>query len=164
MYVILQTHRTILHNSYYNSIGFRWKSTGGHYLDSTVIVDDNEDIANVLSDIVEIGGLNVVGIGYSGKEAVTLYSKYKPDVMFLDVVMPKMNGIEALKEIKHESSNTKIIMITADGSLDVIKELEKLNVDAIVVKPFKIDMIFQTIKHLAQKQPRQLKIEKEIKS
>ncbi len=113
-----------------------------------VIVDDNEDITNVMSDILDIGGFNIVGIGPDGKEAVSLYRKHKPDFIFLDVRMPIMNGIQALKEIKDENSNANVIMITADDGTGIIQELKKLNATAIIVKPFKIETIFETIKNI----------------
>ena len=111
-----------------------------------VIVDDNEDIVSVFSDILEIGGFNVVGIGYNGKDAVSLYTKHKPDFIFLDVMMPIMNGIQALKEIKEKNPKANVIMVTADNGTDVIQELEKLNATAIIIKPFKIEIIFEIIK------------------
>ena len=111
-----------------------------------VIVDDNEDIVSAFSDILEIGGFNVVGVGYNGKEAVSLYTKYQPDFIFLDVMMPIMNGIQALKEIKEKNPKAKVIMVTADNETDVIQELERLNATAIIIKPFKIELVFETIK------------------
>jgi two-component system chemotaxis response regulator CheY len=113
-----------------------------------VIVDDNEDITSVISDILEIGGFNVVGIGHNGKDAVSLYRKHKPDFIFLDVTMPIMDGIQALKEIKEENSKANVIMVTADDGTGVIQELKKLNATAIIVKPFKIEVIFETIKNI----------------
>ncbi|MEK6931751.1 MAG: response regulator [Thermoproteota archaeon] len=111
-----------------------------------VIVDDNEDVVSVFSDILEIGGFNVVGIGHNGKDAVSLYTKHKPDFIFLDVMMPIMNGIQALKEIKEKNPKANVIMVTADNGADVIQELEKLNATAIIIKPFKIEEVFETIK------------------
>lgn len=115
-----------------------------------IIVDDNEDITSVVSDILEIGGFNVVGIGHDGKEAVSLYRKHKPDFIFLDVTMPIMDGIQALKEIKKENSKANVIMVTADDGTGVIQELKKLNATAIIVKPFKIEVIFETIKNISK--------------
>jgi len=113
-----------------------------------VIVDDNEDITGVFSDILEIGGFDVVGIGHDGKEAISLYNKYRPDLIFLDVMMPVMNGVQALKEIRKENPKAKVIIVTADNSAETIKELEKLNATAIIVKPFKIETVFETIKNI----------------
>lgn len=113
-----------------------------------VIVDDNEDITSVFSDILEIGGFDVVGIGHNGKEAVSLYIKHNPDLIFLDVMMPIMNGIQALKEIKEKNPKANVIMVTADNGIDVIQELERLNATAIIIKPFKIETVFKTIKKI----------------
>ena len=113
-----------------------------------VIVDDNEDITSVFSDILEIGGFDVVGIGHNGKEAVSLYIKHNPDLIFLDVMMPIMNGIQALKEIKEKNPKANVIMVTADNGIDVIQELERLNATAIIIKPFKIETVFETIKKI----------------
>lgn len=115
-----------------------------------VIVDDNEDITGVFSDILEIGGFNVIGIGHDGKEAVSLYKKHQPDVIFLDVMMPVMNGIQALKEIKKENPKANVIMVTADNSTDTIKELQKLGATAIIIKPFKIETVYETIKKISK--------------
>ncbi|MBS3922343.1 MAG: response regulator [Nitrosarchaeum sp.] len=110
-----------------------------------IIVDDNIDITGVFADIFEIMGNEVVGIGHNGKDAIELFLKHKPDFSFIDVMMPVMNGIDALKAIKENDPNAKIIMVTADSSISTINELEKLNVTAIIFKPFKIEDIIDVI-------------------
>ena len=111
-----------------------------------IIVDDNIDITGVFADIFEIIGNKVVGIGHNGKDAIELFLKHKPDFAFIDVMMPVMNGIDALKVIKENDPNAKVIMVTADSSMNTINELEKLNVTAIIFKPFKIEDIIDIIK------------------
>jgi len=110
-----------------------------------VIVDDNIDITGVFADIFELTGNKVVGIGHDGRDALELFLKHKPDFIFIDVMMPVMNGIEALKAIKENEPNAKVIMVTADNSTNTIKELEKLNATAIIFKPFKIEDIINII-------------------
>ena len=110
-----------------------------------VIVDDNIDITGIFADIFEIIGYKVVGIGHDGNEALALFVKHKPDFIFLDVMMPGMNGIEALKLIKKDEPQAKVIMVTADNSTNTINELEKLKATAIIIKPFKIEDIIQAI-------------------
>lgn len=110
-----------------------------------VIVDDNIDITGVFADIFELTDNKVVGIGHNGKEALELFLKYKPDFIFIDVMMPVMNGIDALKAIKENNPNAKAVMVTVDNSTDTIKELEKLNATAIIFKPFKIEDIINVI-------------------
>lgn len=111
-----------------------------------VIVDDNIDITGVFADIFELTGNKVVGIGHDGRDALELFLKHKPDFIFIDVMMPVMNGIEALKAIKKNEPNAKVIMVTADNSTNTIMELEKLNATAIIFKPFKIEDIINVIK------------------
>jgi DNA-binding NtrC family response regulator len=110
-----------------------------------VIVDDNIDITGVFADIFELTGNKVVGIGHDGRDALELFLKHKPDFIFIDVMMPVMNGIDALKAIKENDPNAKVIMVTADNSTDTIKDLEKLNATAIIFKPFKIEDIINVI-------------------
>ncbi len=110
-----------------------------------VIVDDNIDITGVFADIFEVTGNKVVGIGHDGRDALELFLKHKPDFIFIDVMMPVMNGIDALKAIKENEPNAKVIMVTADNSTNTIKELEKLNATAIIFKPFKIEDIINVI-------------------
>lgn len=110
-----------------------------------IIVDDNIDITEVFVDIFEAIGNKVVGVGHNGKNAVELFLKHKPDFIFIDVMMPVMNGIDALKAIKENDPNAKVVMVTADSSTDTIKELEKLDVTAIIFKPFKIEDIINVI-------------------
>ena len=110
-----------------------------------VIVDDNIDITGIFADIFEIIGYKVVGIGHDGNEALALFVKHKPDFIFLDVMMPGMNGIEALKLIKKDEPQAKVIMVTADNSTNTINELEKLKATAIIIKPFKIEDIIQAM-------------------
>jgi len=110
-----------------------------------VIVDDNLDITGVFADIFELTGNKVVGIGHDGKDAVELFLKHKPDFIFIDVMMPKMNGIDALKAIKENNPNAKVIMVTADNSTNTIKEIEKLDATAIIFKPFKIEDVMKVI-------------------
>ena len=113
-----------------------------------VIVDDNKDITNVFADILEICGYKVVGVGKDGKEAVSLFLKYKPDFIFIDVMMPVMNGIQALKKIKENDAKAKVIMVTADNSTNTANELEKLKATATIIKPFKIEDVVKIMKNL----------------
>ncbi|MCV0411683.1 response regulator [Nitrosarchaeum sp.] len=110
-----------------------------------VIVDDNIDITGVFADIFELTGNKVVGVGHDGRDALELFLKHKPDFIFIDVMMPVMNGIDALKAIKENDPNAKVIMVTADNSTNTIKDLEKLNATAIIFKPFKIEDIINII-------------------
>ncbi len=74
---------------------------------SVIIIDDDEDIVQVFSYLLEQKHIKVVGKGYSGKDAVELYEKENPDIVFLDVMMPDGNGIYAIKKIKEINPNAE---------------------------------------------------------
>ena len=81
---------------------------------SAIVIDDDEDIVQVFSYLLEQNHVKVVGKGYSGKDAVELYEKENPDIVFLDVMMPDGNGIYAIKKIKEINPNAKIVAVTAN--------------------------------------------------
>lgn len=114
---------------------------------SVIIIDDDEDIVQVFSYLLEQKHIKVVGKGYSGKDAVELYEKENPDIVFLDVMMPDGNGIYAIKKIKEINPNAKIVAVTADNRSLTQEKLEKLDIYAIVHKPFDIKKIIQLIEN-----------------
>ena len=73
-----------------------------------VIVDDDQDIADVFSELLNIIGLDVLAKGTNGKDAIKLYKKYLPDLIFVDMIMPKYDGFYAIKNIKDADPNAKV--------------------------------------------------------
>ncbi len=79
-----------------------------------IVVDDAPIIRLMIKDILtECGGYEVVAEGSTGKEACELYKQHKPDLVTMDIVMPEMDGIQALEEILKGDPNAKIVMVTA---------------------------------------------------
>ena len=115
------------------------------YLTSVIVVDDDRDTVEVFCEFLKIKGLDVLGNGYNGKEAVELYEKLKPDILFCDVMMPQHDGFYALKRIRSIDPNAKVIMVTADMTSDTEEQLKKLNASAVVYKPYEIDGIMEII-------------------
>jgi len=118
---------------------------------TAIVIDDEPGIQEVISEILEIIGVKVVGLGSDGKEAISLYQKESPMVVFMDINMPNMNGLEALKRIKEIDTQSKIIMITGNSSGDIEKELEALGATATIIKPFSIEKmikVFEEVKPL----------------
>ena len=116
-----------------------------------IVVDDDKTIVNVFSEFLEINGVNVIGQGYDGKEAVDLYVKLRPDVIFLDVMMDKFDGLYALEEIKKIDSDANVIMVTADLSEDTYVKMTSLKASAIIFKPFEIDAIMKVLHDITRK-------------
>ena len=114
-------------------------------LTSVIVVDDDQDTVEVFCEYLKIKGLDVIGKGYNGEEAVELYEKLKPDILFCDVMMPNHDGFYALKRIRSIDPNAKVIMVTADMTSDTEEQLKKLNASAVVYKPYEVDGIMETI-------------------
>ena len=110
-----------------------------------IVIDDDSRTVRIFSELLEEIGIKVLGKGYSGKDAVTLYKEHKPDIVFLDVVMPDGSGFYAVKKIQLLNMDSKIVVVTADTSSYVREKLEKLNITNIVYKPFEIKNIMQVI-------------------
>jgi len=120
----------------------------GLTIKTSVIVDDDPHITELFSEILGIHGLKILDVGHDGLQAIELYVKHKPDILFLDVEMPKLNGIEALKEIMKIDPTANVVIVTGNTSSDCEKILEENGASAIVFKPFDIQKIKQVITHL----------------
>lgn len=114
-------------------------------LSTAIIIDDEPRIAQLYSELLELQNLKILGIGQDGNDAVRLFKKHKPDLVFLDVHMPDLNGVEALKEIKKISPTANVVMVTADLSEDLEELLQNNGATAIIFKPFNIQKIIQVL-------------------
>ncbi len=110
-----------------------------------IVVDDDRDTVEVFTEYLAMKGIDVVGKGYNGKEAVELYKEHTPDITLLDVMMPEHDGFYGLENIRNINPNAKIIMVTADLTSDTEKKLHELQASAILYKPYEIDNVVETI-------------------
>jgi len=117
-----------------------------------MVVDDDIDTVDLFSEYLEIHGIEVVARGYDGKEAVSLYEKWKPDISFIDIMMPYYDGFYAIIGIRKIDPNAKIIMVTADLTSDTANKLENLNV-SITYKPFEYEDLSNTIDKVIHSKP-----------
>jgi two-component system, chemotaxis family, chemotaxis protein CheY len=108
---------------------------------TSAVIDDDEDTAKVFAEYLEMLDVKVIAVGHDGQDAVEIYKKYKPDLVFLDLSMPDYDGIYALKEIRKTSPDAKIVIIAADLDSDDHEKLDQLNPTAILLKPFETDKI-----------------------
>ena len=120
---------------------------------TAVVIDDDKATAKVFAEYLELLGIKIVSIGYDGKTAVETYQKYKPDIIFLDLVMPEYDGIYALTEIRKLDQNAKVIVTSADLHTVNSTILASLNTTDILVKPFDLDKIKATIEKVIRRQP-----------
>lgn len=115
---------------------------------TAIIIDDDRDTVDVLCEFLQIKGVEIIGKGYDGKEAVDLYKKLKPDVVFLDVMMDGFDGFYALEKIREIQSDAIVVMVTADLTTTTEDRLSELNASAIVYKPYDINEIMQIVNKL----------------
>ncbi|MNB97450.1 Chemotaxis protein CheY [compost metagenome] len=113
-----------------------------------LIVDDSKFMRNILRNIIEKMGHEIIGEGENGYEAVLKYQELLPDILFLDITMPKMNGIEALKRIKQIYPKSIVIMCSAMGQTSYIKDAINLGAKDFIIKPFNTDRVDEAINKL----------------
>ncbi len=108
-----------------------------------VVIDDEKDTLQLFSDLLTSNGIKVVGKGYNGQDAVFLYQKLKPDILFLDILMPVHDGIYALKNIRDSHPEAKIIAIYDKLSVGKEIELNRLKPSEIIREPIDVDDILR---------------------
>ncbi|RLI75831.1 two-component system response regulator [Archaeoglobales archaeon] len=111
-----------------------------------LIVDDTAFMRKLLRNILFSGGFDIVGEAENGKQAVELYKQHKPDLVTMDIVMPEMNGIEALKQIKSIDPQAKVVMCTAVGQEQMVKAAIKLGAKGYIIKPFQAPKVIEEVK------------------
>jgi two-component system chemotaxis response regulator CheY len=115
---------------------------------SVLVVDDAKFMRHMLKGILEDMGFEVIGEAANGKEAFEKYSELKPDVVTMDIVMPEVSGIEALREIRAVDPDAKVVMISAIDQREPLMEALKLGAADYVVKPFEKDRVQEALQRV----------------
>ncbi len=110
-----------------------------------MIADDSDAIRLVLKDILSIGEFEVIADATDGAEAVDFYQKHTPDVLLLDLAMPKKDGLTVVKEIMQIDPNAKIILITASDDQKIINQCLKHGSSSHISKPFDFKSVLKAI-------------------
>lgn len=110
-----------------------------------MIVDDADFMRLVLRDVLEKGGYEIAAEAKDGKEAVEKYLETHPDLVLLDVTMPVMDGLTALKEIKKSDPAAKVIMVSSMCQKAVVLETIRAGAFTFVAKPFEADSLLHVI-------------------
>lgn len=111
-----------------------------------LIVDDAAFMRMMLKNILTQNGYEIVGEASNGLEAVNLYRELKPDLVTMDITMPEMDGINAVREIKKIDPEAKIIMCSAMGQQAMVIESIQAGAKDFVVKPFQPERVLEAVK------------------
>ena len=110
-----------------------------------LICDDAAFMRMMIKDILTKNGYNIVGEAENGAKAVDKYAELKPDLVLMDITMPEMDGIEALKKIKAADANASIIMCSAMGQQAMVIESIQSGAKDFIVKPFQADRVLEAV-------------------
>ena len=113
-----------------------------------LIVDDAIFMRMKLKDILEKNGFEIAGEAQNGLEAIELYKTEKPDVVTMDITMPEMDGVTALKEIKKADPSAKVIMCSAMGQQSMVMDAIKSGALDFIVKPFDTDRVVKALQKI----------------
>ena len=111
---------------------------------SCVVIDDNQDIVDVFCDLLDMINVDVLATGNDGKDAVELYEKHSPDIVFTDLQMPEYDGFYAVENIKDKNPAAKIIAVTGNPDAKDSPLLNSLSIP-VVNKPFDVSAIKQSM-------------------
>lgn len=112
---------------------------------SVIVVDDDHMMREMLKLILHTDEYQVVGEAASGKNAIALCASHKPGLVLLDINMPEMDGLQALDEIRKVSPATKVIMVSAESTMDKVKEAISKGAVGFVVKPLNAASVLDKI-------------------
>ena len=116
-----------------------------------LIADDASFMRQMIRDIIEPEGWEVVGEASDGVDVVDKFKKLHPDVVMMDIVMPKRSGIDAVKAIKAEDPGARVVMCSALGQEALVTEAMQAGAKDFIVKPFKPDAVLATLAKVAEK-------------
>ncbi|HLR66154.1 response regulator [Virgibacillus alimentarius] len=112
---------------------------------SILIVDDAAFMRMMIKDILVKNGFTIAGEAQDGLQAVEKYKELMPDLVTMDITMPEMDGIAALKQIKEINPNAKVLMCSAMGQQAMVIDAIQAGAKDFIVKPFQVDRVLEAI-------------------
>ena len=111
-----------------------------------LLVDDAAFMRMMLKDILTKNGYNVAGEAENGLKAIDKYRELKPDLALMDITMPEMDGLQALKKIKAEWPDAKVVMCSAMGQQAMVIEAIQSGARDFIVKPSQPDRVLEAVR------------------
>lgn len=113
-----------------------------------LICDDAQFMRTMLAEILEQAGFEIAGQAETGREAVQLYAELKPDLVTMDIIMPDMGGIDAVRDILREHPGANIVMCSAMGQQNLVIEAIQAGARDFVVKPFQPSRVLEAVQRV----------------
>ena len=110
-----------------------------------LITDDTAFMRLLLQKILTENGYEVVGEADNGKEAVRLFERHRPDLVTMDITMPILNGVEALKRIRALDPNAQVLRVSAMGQKNMVMQALREGARGFLVKPFEKEKVLQAV-------------------
>ncbi|MBI9011930.1 MAG: response regulator [Clostridiales bacterium] len=111
-----------------------------------LVVDDAAFMRMMIKDVLSKNGYEILGEAENGQKAIEKYKELNPDLVIMDITMPEVDGIQAVKEIKKFDANAKIIMCSAMGQQAMVIESIQAGARDFIVKPFQADRVVEAVK------------------
>lgn len=112
-----------------------------------LIVDDEVHVATMLAESVQLQGHEAI-VARSGEEGLALLAQHRPDAVFLDIVMPRLSGLEVLRQIRERVKTLPVIIITGHASPAQIEEAKRLGATDCIEKPFVLNQLQKALGRL----------------
>ena len=113
---------------------------------NVLVCDDAAFMRMMIKDILTKNGYNIAGEAENGVKAIEKYNELKPDLVLMDITMPEMDGIQALKKIKEADAKATVIMCSAMGQQTMVIESIQAGARDFIVKPFQADRVLEAVK------------------
>jgi len=118
---------------------------------SVLVVDDDHMMREMLKLILHADDYQIIGEAANGKSAIALCASHKPGLVLLDINMPEMDGLQALEEIRKISPLTKVIMVSAEATMDKVKDAISKGAAGFIVKPLNATSVLGKIESCFRK-------------
>ena len=115
---------------------------------NVLVVDDAAFMRVTIKNMLEKNGFSVIGEAENGKVAVQKYNELKPDIVTMDITMPEMDGLAALKTIMQVNPQAQVVMMTAMGQQAMVKDAVMAGAKGFIVKPFKEETVLSALNKL----------------
>lgn len=110
-----------------------------------MVVDDSPFASKQIKDIVEDNGYEVIGYAKDGEAAIELYKELKPDIVILDIIMPRLNGLETAEILKKQDPAVKILMLSSLCDAGTMEEVKSIGVKHLIPKPLEADVLLASL-------------------